>query len=143
MFASGLFSKTPEIFNDDLDQASLRKVILNQLETMEFTDPSKIERLGGLMVRHGWLKETLTSFLNLTNDNLPPKEFSQRLREEFIIYRVGKGKYKQVLFTGYYAPMMEASRIRTKKYRYPIYNRPCNQYRFDPYSFVLFSYEYQ
>ena len=118
------FSKTPEIFDDDLDQASLRKVILSQLETMEFTDPSKIERLGDLMVRHGWLKETLTSFLNLTNENLPPKEFSQRLREEFIIYRVGKGKYKQVLFTGYYAPMMEASRIRTKKYRYPIYRLP-------------------
>ena len=118
------FFEPPEIFTDDLDQTSLRKVILNQLQTMAFTDPSKIERLGELMVTHGWLKKTLMSFLKLTDENLPSKEFSQRLREEFVIYRVGKGKYKRVLFTGYYAPVMEASRIRTEKYRYPIYKLP-------------------
>ena len=114
----------PKLFTDDLDQSSLRKAILNQLQTMEFANPSKVERLGDLMVTHDWLKETLTSFLNLTNENLPPREFSQRLREEFVIHRVGKGKYKQVLFTGYYAPVMEASRVRTEKYRYPIYKLP-------------------
>ena len=59
---------------------------------MEFIDPSKTQRLGDLMVTNGWLKETLVSFLSLTNENLPPNEFSQRLREEFIIHRVGKGK---------------------------------------------------
>ncbi len=118
------FSKTPKVFIDDLDQASLKKVILNQLKTMEFIDPSKTQRLGDLMVTNGWLKETLVSFLNLTNENLPPNEFSQRLREEFIIHRVGKGKHKKVLFTGYYAPMMEASRVKTDKYRYPIYKLP-------------------
>ena len=58
------------------------------------------------------------------NENLPPSEFTQRLREEFVIHRVGKGKRKQVLFTGYYAPMMRASRVRTVKYRYPIYKIP-------------------
>jgi membrane-bound lytic murein transglycosylase A len=72
----------------------------------------------------GWLKQTLTSFLSLIDENLAPSEFSQRLREEFIIHRVGQGKRKQVLFTGYYAPTMWASRIKTKKYRYPIYKIP-------------------
>jgi membrane-bound lytic murein transglycosylase A len=91
---------------------------------MEFTDPTKVERLGDLMVTNGWLKQTLTSFLSLMNENLPPSEFTQRLREEFVIHRVGKGKRKQVLFTGYYAPMMQASRVRTIKYRYPIYKIP-------------------
>ena len=118
------FSKTPKVFIDDLDQASLKKVILNQLKTMAFIDPSKTQRLGDLMVTNGWLKETLVSFLSLTNENLPPNEFSQRLREEFIIHRVGKGKNQKVLFTGYYAPMMEASRVKTDKYRYPIYKLP-------------------
>ena len=118
------FFKAPEIFFDDLDQTSLRRVILNQLKPMEFTDPAKVERLGDLMVTNGWLKQTLTSFLSLMNENLPPSEFTQRLREEFVIHRVGKGKRKQVLFTGYYAPMMRASRVRTVKYRYPIYKIP-------------------
>ena len=123
-FFSKNYFKTPKVFIDDLDLASLRQVILNQLKTMKFTDPTKIERLGDLMVTNGWLKETLTSFLSLTNENLSPIEFSQRLREEFIIHRVGKGSRKQVLFTGYYAPMVQASRVRTKKYRYPIYKIP-------------------
>jgi membrane-bound lytic murein transglycosylase A len=116
--------KTPKVFVDDLDLASLKQVILNQLKIMRFADPTKIERLGDLMVTNGWLKETLTSFLSLANENLSPIEFSQRLREEFVIHRVGKGNRKQVLFTGYYAPMMQASRVRTKKYRYPIYKIP-------------------
>ncbi|MDP6711256.1 MAG: MltA domain-containing protein [Nitrospinaceae bacterium] len=114
----------PEIFTDDLDQASLKKAILNQLQTMEFTDPSKTERMGNLMVTRGWLQETLTSFLNLIKENLPLEEFSRRLKKEFVIHRVGKGKHKQVLFTGYYAPTMEASRVKTKLYRYPIYKLP-------------------
>ena len=56
------FFKSPEIFIDDLDRASLRQAILNQLKPMEFTDPAKVERLGDLMVTNGWLKQTLTSF---------------------------------------------------------------------------------
>ena len=123
-FLSKNFFNTPEIFTDDLDQASLRKVILNQLKIMALSNPTKVERLGDLMVTNGWLKLTLKSFLSLTNENLPPKEFSRRLLDEFIIHRVGKGKRKQVLFTGYYAPMMQASRVKTKKYRYPIYRIP-------------------
>ena len=118
------FFKAPEVFIDDLDRASLRQAILNQLKPMEFTDPAKVERLGDLMVTNGWLKQTLTSFLSLVDENLPPTEFSERLREEFVMHRVGKGKRKQVLFTGYYAPMMRASRVRTEKYRYPIYKIP-------------------
>ena len=46
-FISKNFFKTPEIFVDDLDQASLRKVILNQLETMKFTNPEKVEQYKG------------------------------------------------------------------------------------------------
>ena len=118
------FFTVPEIFTDDLDQASLKKAILNQLQTMEFTDPSKNERMGDLMVTRGWLQETLTSFLNLIDENLPPEEFSQRLKKEFVIHRVGKGKHKQVLFTGYYAPIMNASRVKTEEYRFPIYSLP-------------------
>jgi len=123
-FISKNFFKTPEIFVDDLDQASLRKVILNQLETMKFTNPEKVERLGDLMVTNGWLKKTLRSFLGLINENLSPDKFSQRLHEEFILHRVGKGLRKKVLFTGYYTPMVKASRVKTKIYRYPIYKLP-------------------
>ena len=123
-FLSKKFFNTPKIFTDDLDKASLKKVILNQLKIMALSNPAKVERLGDLMVTNGWLKKTLKSFLSLTNENLTPKEFSRRLLDEFIIHHVGKGKRKQILFTGYYAPTMQASRVKTKKYRYPIYRIP-------------------
>ena len=116
--------KKPEIFHDDMDPASLRQVIHNQLLAMELTDPFKIERLGDLMVTRGWLEETLKSFLHLLDQNLPLEEFSRRLHEEFVIHRVGKGKPKKILFTGYYAPILQASRVRTEEYRYPLYQMP-------------------
>ncbi len=114
----------PKIFLDDMDPDSLRNAVRNQLLAMASTDPSKAERLGELMVTRNWLEETLKSFLKLIDENLPPEEFSRRLRDEYVVHRVGNGKSKKVLFTGYYAPILEASRVRTEEYRYPLYQLP-------------------
>ena len=53
----------------------------------------------------------------------PFEEFNKKISEEFVLYRVGKGKggNKKMLFTGYYRPVIQASPIRTPLYRYPLY----------------------
>ena len=38
----------------------------------------------------------------------------------------GSDRQGHVYFTGYYAPLIRASRTRTKKYKYPLYRRPKN-----------------
>jgi len=111
-------------FADDLDPASLEKAITNQLEAMFEQELSAPVRLGSFTLTRGRLVETLEAFLEILQQDLPLEEFNKKISEEFVLYRVGKGKNKKVLFTGYYRPVMKASPVRTSLYRYPIYQMP-------------------
>ncbi len=111
-------------FTDDLSPASLEKAITNQLQAMFEQEPSTPVRLGSYTLTRGRLIETLEAFLELVKQDLPIEEFNKKISEEFVLYRVGKGKNKKVLFTGYYRPVIQASRKRTPVYRYPIYQMP-------------------
>jgi len=111
-------------FTDDLSRASLEKAITNQLQAMLEQEPSTPVRLGSFTLTRARLVETLEAFLGILNQDLPIEEFNKKISEEFVLYRVGKGKNKKVLFTGYYRPVIEASLKRTPLYRYPIYQMP-------------------
>jgi membrane-bound lytic murein transglycosylase A len=111
-------------FTDDLSRASLEKAITNQLQAMIEQEPSTPVRLGSFTLTRARLVETLKTFLEILNQDLPTEEFNKKISEKFILYRVGKGKNKKVLFTGYYRPVIEASLKRTPLYRYPIYQMP-------------------
>ena len=110
-------------FADDLDRASLEKAIMNQLQAMFEQEPSTPVRLGAFTLTCGRLVETLEVFLAILQQDLPFEEFNKKISEEFVLYRVGKGKgkNKKMLFTGYYRPVIQASPIRTPLYRYPLY----------------------
>ena len=111
-------------FTDDLSRASLEKAITNQLQAMLMQEPSTPVRLGSFTLTRARLVETLEAFLGILNQDLPIEKFNKKISEEFVLYRVGKGKNKKVLFTGYYRPVIEASLKRTPLYRYPIYQMP-------------------
>ena len=110
-------------FADDLDRASLEKAIMNQLQAMFEQELSTPVRLGAFTLTRGRLVETLEVFLAILQQDLPFEEFNKKISEEFVLYRVGKGKgkNKKMLFTGYYRPVIQASPIRTPLYRYPLY----------------------
>jgi membrane-bound lytic murein transglycosylase A len=111
-------------FADDLSRASLKKAITNQLQAMFEQEPSTPVRLGSFTLTRGRLIETLEAFLEILNQDLPVEEFNKMISKNFVLHRVGKGKNKKVLFTGYYRPIIQASLKRTPLYRYPIYQMP-------------------
>ncbi len=111
-------------FKDDLANASLEKAISYQLQAMMEQETSTPIRLGKYTLTRGRLVETLKAFLEILQQDLSNDEFNKRVREEFVLYRVGKGKNKKMLFTGYYQPVIQASPVRTPVYRYPIYRMP-------------------
>ncbi|MEE9258041.1 MAG: MltA domain-containing protein [Nitrospinaceae bacterium] len=120
----GRFSALPEILGDDMDLNSLEQVILNQLAAMPWTGNEQEIQLGELTTTRGWLRETLLSFLRLIRLDLSAEELSRRIQEDFIFYKAGKEKNKRMLFTGYYAPVIEASPVATGEYQYPLYQKP-------------------
>jgi membrane-bound lytic murein transglycosylase A len=111
-------------FYDDLGQASLKKAITNQLQAMLEQEPSMPVRLGSYTLTQGRLVETLKAFLKILEQDLPFEEFNKKVSKEFVLHRVGNGKNKKILFTGYYRPVIQASPIQTALYRYPIYKMP-------------------
>jgi len=111
-------------FADDMDSASLKRVINNQLAVMFEQDEASPVRLGDFTVTRGRLVETLQAFQKLLQKKLPQEEFNKKVSEEFLLYRVGKGQSKKILFTGYYRPVIPASPIPTPRYRFPIYQMP-------------------
>ncbi len=113
-----------EEFADDLSRASLKKAITNQLRAMFEQEPSTPVRLGSFTLTRERLVETLEVFLKILEQNLSSDEFNKKISEQFILHRVGKGKNKKILFTGYYRPIIKASRVQTPLYRYPIYQIP-------------------
>jgi membrane-bound lytic murein transglycosylase A len=76
------------------------------------------------------LRNNLEAFIELIDENLPPREFSRRVQEEYVFHKAGKGQKKQFIITGYYTPIVEASRVQTKEYKYPLYSRPSNKSNF-------------
>ena len=111
-------------FKDDMGPASLKRVINNQLGVMYEQDPASPVRLGDYSLTRGRLVETLEEFQKLLQKNLPQEAFDKKISEDFLLYRVGKGKDKKVLFTGYYRPVIRASRVPSPRYRFPIYQMP-------------------
>ena len=107
-----------------MDSASLKRAIKNQLAVMFEQDEASPVRLGDFTVTRGRLVETLQAFQKLLQKKLPQKEFNKKVSEEFLLYRVGKGQSKKILFTGYYRPVIPASPIPTPRYRFPIYQMP-------------------
>ena len=111
-------------FMDDMDPTSLQLVIDNQLEVMYEQDPASPIRLGDFTLTRRRLIETLEAFQKLLQKNISKEDFDKKVYEEFLLYRVGKGKDKKVLFTGYYRPVITASPVPSPRYRFPIYKMP-------------------
>jgi membrane-bound lytic murein transglycosylase A len=127
--AQGIFSGPKTLadlskFSDDMDNNSLEKAIQNQLQAMFEQEPSTPVRLGTFTLTRGRLVETLEAFLEILKLDLPAEKFDKKIAEEFVLYRVGKGENKKMLFTGYYRPVIQASPVRTPLYRYPLYSMP-------------------
>ncbi|QPJ61782.1 MAG: hypothetical protein G3M70_07755 [Candidatus Nitronauta litoralis] len=117
-------AELPQSFLDDLDQESLRESIRRQLYILEGKAPLEQVRLGDLMVTQARLYDTLVEFENLLDAELSPEEFSQEIRERFYVVPVGTGQHHRVLFTGYYTPVIPASRTWSDEYHYPLYRKP-------------------
>ena len=113
-------------FSDDMSRRTLLLAVDRQLNALRRSDLDQRLRLGSRIIRKRDLKETLEAFRRLLTKNLSPAAFNRAVHERFEIVEAGKGRAgrKRMRFTGYYTPIIEASRHRTARYRYPLYRKP-------------------
>jgi membrane-bound lytic murein transglycosylase A len=112
--------------SDDLNHEGLSQAINNHLEVLADRNPGETLPFGGRQVSIQQITSTLQTFLSLIDQNLTSKELALQVEEKFELVKTGKGKGKdlEALFTGYYTPVITASRYQTAEFKYPIYRKP-------------------
>ncbi len=110
---------------DDLDAESLVLAVSRSLEYYDRLPSGWQYRIGDTLYSVQELKESLLLFLNICLNAASDEERDARIRETFDVYRsAGNGEAGQVVFTGYYEPVLQGSLEKTERFRYPIYRVP-------------------
>ncbi len=110
-------------FSDDTSIESLVVAGRGSLEYYEKQSPGRTYRFGRDVYTAGELKQFLVDFLTFAGKYPDAGERREYLKKNAKIYR-GGGKRKKVLFTGYYEPVLEGSRLPGIQYSVPIFRLP-------------------
>ncbi|MCX5846030.1 MAG: MltA domain-containing protein [Deltaproteobacteria bacterium] len=116
--------KAPSLV-DDLDRASLKTATERSLQYYEKTTGKGTYGLGNGRVTGQELKDSLLLFREILDSTDSDEVKQKKIRNTFDIYKAtGLDNQGRVFFTGYFESILEGSRERTEKYRYPIYKSP-------------------
>jgi membrane-bound lytic murein transglycosylase A len=107
----------------DLD--SLRTAIRSSLNY--FAKPSSKQYFPYEQISHAQVVASLEEFLKLLDSGARPEEINGLIAAGFDVYEsVGCDDQGTVLFTGYYTPIFEGSRVQTAQFQHPLYKVPAD-----------------
>ncbi|MGH7198162.1 MAG: MltA domain-containing protein, partial [Candidatus Omnitrophota bacterium] len=110
------------VLRDDLDRESLRQAIERSLEFFARVPPQQIVGERPRKVAAQEVRESLQVLLSLLDLWNRPEKLVEAVRSRFeLIESAGN---PEVVFTGYYQPVLAASLTETKEFRYPVYGKP-------------------
>ena len=113
------------LLTDDLDRDSLHAALQCSISYLQKLPPEQIVGEQPRVFTAGEILQSLQEFDRLLDDwNCGPcfaREVNRRF--EFVPSSMDSAT-TEVLFTGYYQPVVDGSLVRTEKFRYPIYGRP-------------------
>ncbi|TFG38333.1 MAG: murein transglycosylase [Syntrophobacterales bacterium] len=113
------------LFEDDLNGDFLALAIERSLEYYNRLPEEKLYRFGNDVYTAREMKESFVLFLEILKMPGSDELKRRKIEETFEIYRAtGRSGGGDVLFTGYYAPVLEGSLEETPLYRYPLYRTP-------------------
>ncbi len=112
-------------FDDDMDWDSLVSALEKNQGYLNKLNPEKIFHYGSQTFTCRQVKESQEAFLNLIREKPTPENLSQTISENFLIYRAtGNNGDEEVLFTGYFEPLYDASLTPDEVFKYPLYRNP-------------------
>jgi len=123
-------------FEDDLNLDQLAHAITASIEY--FNKQSPLTNIGfgedTYSTRH--LAKSLQTFLSFIQTHSSTDELQEFIYQRYYVYAYIKDWPKEanpvdMLFTGYYEPMLNGSRQKTDKFKYPVYSRPKDLVTFD------------
>jgi len=122
-----LADRVPAVIQDDLDPESLRAAVRRSLEFLAKVPGDRVLAERPRRVTAQDVKESLLSFLEVTELWDRPEKMAAALRSRFeIVPFMRDPAEKEILVSGYYQPVIEGSLTPTGAYRFPIYRKPDN-----------------
>lgn len=123
--SSGEQSATP--LTDDLDRDSLRTAVQYSIAYLQKIPPEQIVGEQPRVFTAGEILDSLQEFDRLLDDWSCRPCFAREIERRFeLVPSSMDSATTDVLFTGYYQPVIDGSLVRTEKFRYPVYGRPAD-----------------
>ncbi len=110
----------PLLQSDRVSWTLLQGAVDDTIDALLGLDPSEKVTVGGRALTVKDLTTTLITFQQTLDKAKGPRELERLLREIFSFYEIPE----EVLFTGYYEPLLTGSFTPTERFRYPLYRRP-------------------
>jgi membrane-bound lytic murein transglycosylase A len=118
------------LFEDDMDFNSLREALERNLQYLSKLSPDYGFVYGPDRYTCRQVMESQAAFLEMIRDASGPKDLNERVRKEFLVYKAA-GRDGQVLFTGYFEPILQGRLRPDSSFRYPIYRKPDDLVKID------------
>jgi membrane-bound lytic murein transglycosylase A len=112
-------------FIDDMTYNGLEDSILQSLSYLNKIPADRQFIFGEDQYNTEHMIKSLQHFLDFIQTRPPRQEMKGFIQSNYRIYRsVGRNGKGEVLYTGYYEPLLKGSLVRSEQYRFPIYTRP-------------------
>ena len=113
------------VLRDDMDQAGLQEACSQSLAYLRRVPPERRFYFGPLTINAARMIEGIVRLQEIFALYPDPAARTEALREEFVLLKsVGSDGKGRVLFTGYYEPVVPASRMPQPPFVYPLYALP-------------------
>jgi membrane-bound lytic murein transglycosylase A len=112
-------------FLDDMTYNGLEDSILQSLSYLNKIPADRQFIFGEDQYNTEYMIKSLQHFLGYIQARPSRQDLKKFIQSDYRIYRsVGRNGAGEVLYTGYYEPLLKGSLIRSEQYRFPIYTRP-------------------
>ncbi|MBT8375042.1 MAG: MltA domain-containing protein, partial [Deltaproteobacteria bacterium] len=109
-------------FSDDIAYDGLENSILKSLSYLYKIPPDRQFVFGKDSYDTDHMIDSLQRFLDYIETQPPVNELRDFIKSNYRIYRsVGRDGRGEVLYTGYYEPLLSGSLVRSEEYPFPIY----------------------
>jgi membrane-bound lytic murein transglycosylase A len=112
-------------FADDLDLESLETAIAQSIAYLQAVPPTREFEFGRDRYPAAHILLSLRRFQGFIRVRPSASDLQRYVRSFYRVYQsVGRDPQREVLFTGYYEPVLSGRRSISPEYQYPIYARP-------------------